>query len=276
MKYLLTALVLAIFGFHPPCYSKSSMEKFDRHDESLSLVYIGLGSESLKLQKFSSALDDFQKASALLGKPEDHPPELDVLILFGKVIACDTLGLKNDCLRCLNDLKSIINSENEIESSELSYDYNDFSLEDYQEAIEITFDLCHLALLACSEDVKEELFLVINKMFEDVQEQLYTGQNLDFQYAPRPQGLGIIWAGPRSPPKCGFKRPGPEGPGFLGPDKLRETEGRVELCKAKWIKKIEKIARRVYKVFKKVKEIWEFVKEVDEAFNSKNNERGEC
>ncbi|MDN3509344.1 MAG: hypothetical protein P0S93_04950 [Candidatus Neptunochlamydia sp.] len=216
------------------------MEKFDRHDESLSLVYIGFGSKSLKLQKFSSALDDFQKASALLGKPEDHPPELDVLILFGKVIAYDNLGLKDDCLRCLNDLKSIINSENEVESPVLSYDYNDFSLEDYQEAIETTSDLCHLASLTCSKDVKEELFLVVNKMFEDVQGQLYTGQNLEFQY------------------------------------KLTETEGRVELCKAKWIKKIEKIARRVYKVFKKVKEVWEFVKEVDEAFNSKNNERGEC
>ncbi len=32
---------------------------------------------------------------------------------------------------------------------------------------------------------------------------------------PRPKGLGIIWKGLRSPPKYGFKLPGPEGPGYL-------------------------------------------------------------
>jgi len=240
MKCLLTGLMLAIFSFHPSCYSEFSAEKFDRHDESLSLVYIGFGSASLKLQKFSSALDDFQKAFALLGKPEDHPPELDALILFGKVIAYDNLGLKDDCLRWLADLKSITHLESEIESSELSYDYNDFSLEDYQDAIGTTSDLCHLASLACSKEIKQELFLVINKMFEHVHEQLYTGQNLNFRY------------------------------------KLTEPQENVELCKAKWIKKLEKIGRRVYKFFKKVKEVWEFVKEVDEAFSEKNKERKAC
>ena len=237
MKHFLTAILLAIFSFFSPCYSESSLEKFERHDESLSLVYIGCGNESLKLQKFSSALEDFQKASSLLGEPEDHPPELDVLILFGEVIAYDNIGSKDDCLRCLRDLKSIINSENGVENSELSYDYNDFSLEDYQEAIETTSDLCYLASLACSQEVKEELFLVINKMFEDIQGQLYTGQNLEFQY------------------------------------KLKETKEQVELCKAKWIKKLEKIAKRVYKVFKKVKEVWEFVKEVDEALSSGDGDK---
>ncbi|MEM8727516.1 MAG: hypothetical protein AAGE99_02220 [Chlamydiota bacterium] len=240
MKYLPIAFMLAIFSLHLPCYSESSVEKFDGHDEGLSLVYIGFGSESLKLQKFSSALDDFQKASALLGKPEDHPPELDMLILFGKVIACDNLGLKDDRLRCLNDLASIINSENEVESFDPPYDDDNFSSEDDQEAMEITSDLYHLASLACSEDVKEELFFVINKMFEDVQGESCTGQTPDFQY------------------------------------KLMKTEGKVELCKAKWIKKIEKVARRVYKVFKKVKKVWEFIKDVDETFSSKNNEREEC
>ena len=230
MKYLFTVFILVIFSFYLPCYSGSSEEKFDRHDQSLSLVYIGFGNESLKLKKFSLALDDCKKAFALLGKPENHPPELDVLILFGEVIAYDNLGSKEECLKYLTELKSIINSEYERESVELSYDCNDLSLEDHQKAIETTSDLFHLASLACSQEIKEELFVIINNMFEDIQEQLYTRQTLE----------------------------------------LPATQEKVELCKAKWIKKLEKIARRAYRIFQKVKEVCEFVKDVDNTCNSNN------
>ena len=157
MKFLLTALMLAIFSFLSPCYAETSLEKFERHDESLALVYIGFGCESLKLQKFASALDDFQTASSLLGKREDYLPELDVLILFGMIIAYDNLGLKDDCSICLSDLKSIISSEYAVENSVPFSDYNDVSLEDYHEAIETTSDLCDFAALSCSKEVKEEL-----------------------------------------------------------------------------------------------------------------------
>ena len=240
MKYLLIAFTLATFSLYLPCYCTSAVEKVDRHDESLSLVYIGCGNDGLKLQKFSSAIEDFQKASALLGEREDHPVELDVLILFGQVIAYDNVGLKEDCLGCLSKLKSIIHAENEMESSTFFYDYNDFSLEEYQEAVETNSDLYHLASLSCSQEVQEELFTMIHKMFEDVQGQLCIGHNLDF------------------------------------PCKSTKSQEKVELCKAKWIKKLEKIARRVYKVFRKVKEVWRFVQEVDEACNAKNKKREQC
>jgi hypothetical protein len=144
--------------------------------------------------------------------------------------------LKDDCSRCLANLKLIINSEDEIANSEFYCDSNSFSLEDYQEAIEINSDLSHLASLAYSQEVKEELFLIINRMFEDIQSQLYTGQNFRFQY------------------------------------KLEATQEKVELCKTKWFKKLEKISRKVYKVFKKVKEVWDFAKEVKEVFSSKDKE----
>ena len=176
MNYFLTALMLVIFIFHHPCYCEG--KRFDAHDESLSLIYIGFGSKSLKLHNFSSALDDFQKAAALLDNIKDHPPELDILILFGKVIAYDNHGLKDECLTCLAKLKSMINSENKTENPELFYDHKNFSLDEYQDTIEITSDLYHLASLSFSKEVKKELFLIVNEMSENVQDKLYTGKNL--------------------------------------------------------------------------------------------------
>ena len=62
-------------------------------------------------------------------------------------------------------------------------------------------------------------------------------KNQKLSLEPRPKGRGMIWEELRTPPKIGTKLPGPEGPGFLLPDKS------VVLV---WCKNVEPKCARFY------------------------------
>jgi hypothetical protein len=150
------------------------------HNESLALVCVGCGNESLLSCNYSRALDEFDKASSLLKKLEEPCLELDFLISFGKVIAYDNLGLKQECQNSLTSLFLILNEEEDInENYELDNSTNQLP-EEYAEADQI---MKKLALLAYSPNIRGLLLSLLDEMFENllplfkIAEPAFLGQN---------------------------------------------------------------------------------------------------
>src|SRR5271157_3426491 len=97
LLFAATCLISGIAGF-------SEESQNSAHEESLALVYIGRGNANLSAHEFSLAMEDFQKASALLKNQPSHPLEMDFLVSFGKVIASDNLGWLDECQNEMDSL----------------------------------------------------------------------------------------------------------------------------------------------------------------------------
>jgi hypothetical protein len=92
------------------CDSLDSEEQ-SQSNEQLALLYLSCANVNLISQNYSSAFDDFQKVLQTVSDSNDNG--IEFLTLFGMVIACDNLGLKDSCEQYLTRIKILIDSVDE-------------------------------------------------------------------------------------------------------------------------------------------------------------------
>lgn len=226
---------VTLLGIGIPCFSEEmpqSVEEMNLHDESMALVYIGCGNANLLAHNFSLALEDFQRASSLLSKLETPMLEMAFLVSFGKAIASDNLGLKDQCQNAIGAMFFILNEGQTDEESD-GYDsgISDAILpNECEEAADI---MKQLATLAPSTSVREILLSIVQEMSQEllplfkIADPVPLSQS-DWKY------------------------------------NSENTDASNELCKS-WWKKIEKFANKAYKTVLKAKEVWDFIKDIDKA-----------
>ncbi len=226
-KWILPAL---FFGAGISCFSEEKIENVyeaSLHNESLALVYVGRGNENLIYHRDAFALEDFTKASTLLEELNPRSIELDFLICFGKVIAYDNLGLRSECQNALASLFFIIEDE-EDDGTESDFLQDNLS-QDYEEADML---LRQLANLAHSPKVRDLLLSLVDKMSEEVLPIFRIADSAAMEHSD--------WT------------------------YANHNYESMDLCKTRFWKKLEKIAKKTYNVIMKAKQVWDFVKEVNE------------
>jgi len=177
VKYFLMVIIWVMVGPVLPAHLWASKpagqegENFDMTDQKLSLLYLGLGHENLKLSKFSTALDNFQKARALLSEVGEYSEGLKVLIFLGEIIALDRLGSLHDSLASLDELKSMVYADSECDQLESACEEYGSPLGGCEDCFVTSSDLFNLISLGHSEEVVGELSLIVNALFEGAHDQ---------------------------------------------------------------------------------------------------------
>jgi len=228
-------LVLAVMflGIWLPCFSEEisqDAKDMNLQNERLALVYIGCGNENLLSHNYSSSLEDFQRASSLLDKQENSYLELDFLIFFGKAIAYDNLGSKDQCQSSMASLFFILTAgENEGDDIESNATKGRLPKE-YEDADEF---MKKLAALAPSPNVRDFLLSIVDEMSEELLPSFKIAD-------PTPLG--------RSDWKY-----------------YDRDTASIEFCKSHFWKRMGKMTKKIYTAVMKAKEVWDFIKDIDET-----------
>lgn len=231
MRLIMIAVLLAFVNNCFSVESASTAQNNESHQESLAVIYIGCGNGNLLYQDYSSALEDFQRASSVLDKCDCHCPELDFLIAFGRVIAYDNLGLEDKCYATMTSLLRIFNEEKNADDDFGSNGLEDESSEYYEEAGELLRKLAGLA----SSSVRNFLLSFVDEMSEELLPSFKVSDavplsQLSWKYNNR-------------------------------------NTATVDLCKSSFWKKVGKTAKGVYKAMMKTKQVIDFLKELKETFD---------
>ena len=124
------------------------------------LLYIGSGNERLLSYDFQGALEDFEMASELIeDRLKNRYVEMDVLILFGRIIAYDNLGFIEATQDALVSLFTLMIDDDDEEEDDEETEFEGYS--EYEESGRET--LLALANLARSPNIRELLV----KIFSD-------------------------------------------------------------------------------------------------------------
>lgn len=130
-----------------------------------SLDYLGLGNAHLLSHEPILALENYQKASAIIDRSDNFSCVISFLICFGEAISYDMLGFHEHSKQSIGSLLLTINE----------YEAKDIRGEDYQciaqpsDELEGSIELLHvMASMAPSEDVREFLFSFVEAMAEEV------------------------------------------------------------------------------------------------------------
>lgn len=130
----------------------------ETNNKNIAAAYIGRGNENLLDHQWGLALDDFHKALSLLDC-DPNSRELEFLIHFGKVIACDNLLLKSQCEAELGSLITIL-SQVEWEDTKDDWDLNNSFDKDHQKGRTI---LKTLSSLSFSGEVNQTLNSILGE-----------------------------------------------------------------------------------------------------------------
>lgn len=234
MKIYKLILAVLLLGFSYSSFAEEIPQlddKWNLHNDSLALVYIGRGNENLLEHHYSQALSDFQYAASLLNNEKIHIPELDFLICFGQIIAYDNLGLKDQCQNAMLSLFLII-TQNDDETCNDDQSGVVDSNSDQEEYIEGAALMMKLINLAPSPSVREFLFSLIEDISEDVE-----------------PSFSIV------------------NPFYLKKDDwmyCSDSTAHISQCKSHWWRKVERFAKRAYKAACKVKQIWDLIKDIEQ------------
>lgn len=132
-------------------------------DRQTAILYTTSGYSNLLAVKYESALEDFQKASKLLGdfnrwEDRDSSNSLRFLIYYGIVISCDNLGFQDDLEKNVFLIQNLIQE---------SYDDGSFSYSGDVpvESADAAQDLMELAFISPSTNTQTFLLNAISELF---------------------------------------------------------------------------------------------------------------
>jgi tetratricopeptide (TPR) repeat protein len=127
-------------------------------NEGMALLYLSCGHVNLMSKRYSSALDDYQKALNVLNGSNDNG--IEFLILFGMVVAYDNLNLTDLCENTILQVRTLIDASYEEDDDIMQYTLPEEEADDraltYLEA---------LASMAPSIDIRNALLSFISEIF---------------------------------------------------------------------------------------------------------------
>lgn len=111
---MLRSLFLALaFCVAAPCFADEMQDLVKKIETTgnggIAITYGGSGCSHLLLNRYSLALEDFQHASEIAKGFRERMPGLEMFINFGKIIACDALGMQKECEQAIGALVLLVN-----------------------------------------------------------------------------------------------------------------------------------------------------------------------
>lgn len=150
---------IACLGIGLPCFAEE-FEPTLKEWQSESLTYLGNGNAHLLAHEPWQALENFQKASALLDPTDNSSFVIGFLISFGQAIAYDCLGFHGKCKEAIGSLFLAISGYDDEESPETGLN-TDSNSHEYESSVQF---LRNLAVIAPSLEVRELLLSLIDDM----------------------------------------------------------------------------------------------------------------
>lgn len=162
------SIMLLCLGLQLRCFSAEKHQENWNLKECLQRVfdnpafsYLGVGNLNILLKDFPAALDAYNKAMTYIDPLSYYSPFANFLILFGRIVAYDNLGMRQ---KAEEDIGRLI-----LLAQEFPDDEDEEEDEEEDEICEVIDVLmAKIASLAISEDIKNFLLSIIDEEDEDI------------------------------------------------------------------------------------------------------------